>query len=63
VPVPDKNTYLQWSVDNIFNTNAEIFDITGSGVAAPAINGQIITTNQKGYGPQNMHLSLVHLIR
>jgi hypothetical protein len=32
----------------------------GSGVTAPAINGQYITTNLKGYGPRNFHLVFVY---
>lgn len=61
VPVYRRNTYIQFSVDNLFNTHSQIFDVTGSGIPAPAINGQFITTPQKGYGPQNFHLSLVHV--
>jgi Carboxypeptidase regulatory-like domain/TonB-dependent Receptor Plug Domain len=60
VPIHNKNNYVQLAVDNIFNINPEIFDIEGSGLTSPAINGQIITTNLKGYGPRNIHLVLVH---
>ena len=60
VPIHNKLTYLQFSIDNIFNINPEIFDVTGSGLTSPAINGQIITTNLKGYGPRNFHLELAH---
>ncbi len=60
VPLHNKNSYVQLAVDNIFNINAEIFDVAGSGVVSPAINGQFVTTNLKGYGPRNIHLVLAH---
>jgi len=60
VPIHDQNTYVQLAVDNLFNINPEIFDIAGSGLTAPAVGGQFITTNLKGYGPRNIHLELAH---
>jgi hypothetical protein len=62
-PIHDKNTYLQVSVDNIFNVNPEVLDVFGQGVAQPAINGNFQPTNLKGYGPTSAHFSLVHNFR
>ena len=63
VPIHDKDTYVQLAVDNLFDVYPYIFDVTGSGVSSPAINGQIVTTNLKGYGPRNIHLVLAHNFR
>jgi hypothetical protein len=60
VPVVNPNTYVQLAVDNLFNTNPFIFDISGQGVGGVAVDGQYIATNLKGYGPRNIHLVLVH---
>ena len=62
-PIHDKNTYLQASVDNIFNVNPEVIDVFGNGVQQPAINGNYEPTNLKGYGPTSAHFSLVHNFR
>ena len=55
-----RKTYVQFAVDNIFNVNPEIFDVYGAGISGPAVGGQTLETQLKGYGPRNFHLSLVH---
>lgn len=57
------HTYFQISIDNVLNTNSQLFDINGSGVAAVAVANQYTTTQLKGYGPRNFHMSLVKNLR
>jgi hypothetical protein len=60
VPIHNRNTYIQFAVDNLFNINPEIFDVYGNGVGAVAIGNAYEATELKGYGPRNIHLVLAH---
>jgi len=54
------NTYIQGTVDNIFNVHPEIFDLDYQGVGYPANNGLYFATSLKGYGPRTFRLQVSH---
>lgn len=64
VPIHDPSSFLQFSVDNIFNTYNQVFDIDYTGVPYPeVVPGSYYATNLKGYGPRDFRLVLVHNFR
>jgi hypothetical protein len=59
-PLAGPHTYIQLAVDNLFNIDPYVFDTFGAGLGSPAVGGQYYATALKGYGPENIHLVLVH---
>jgi len=59
VPVVNPYSYLQASVNNLFNTYGSTFDEAYRGVQETNIGGQYYATGLKGYGPRNFTFEFV----
>jgi outer membrane receptor protein involved in Fe transport len=59
-PIHDKYTTFQVSVDNLFNTDADLFPTNFAGTQIPLVNGQYYATTLKNYGPRQFRFQISH---
>jgi len=59
-PIHDKYTTFQVSVDNLFNTDADLFPTNFAGTQIPFQNGQYYATTLKNYGPRQFRFQVSH---
>jgi hypothetical protein len=60
IPLVNRATTLQVSVDNAFDTYPGLFSTNFLGVNLPLTNGGYYATQQKEYGPRNVRISVSH---
>jgi outer membrane receptor protein involved in Fe transport len=59
-PIHDRYTTFQVSVDNLFNTDADLFPTNFAGTQIPLVNGQYYATTLKNYGPRQFRFQISH---